>query len=468
MRAALALLPTGDYTRGFWLTNYSDLLDYLGRVTESEAAAHEALEIGRRRRDPTLEGMAWWSLSWVAAHRGDRPGFLAAIDAFERAAGSWIRPGQLVEYLGSTAEWLAMLGETERCTAFIARGRTAAAAADYPTPIELAEARLLAMHGDPDAAIELLERLDSGLALVPSNRPTRVILRALAELRRGDTGRALLLRDEARAAAAAMGVPDLLERHAQPVMRAFEAIADPSTGDVDAEGSTAAATLRMLGGFSVERAGAPCTPQPGHPATLVKLLALQGVMTVDAALDALWPDADLATGRARLRNLLNRLKQRAGELVVRDAETLRVHPSVVIDLDVFDRRAGAALAADPAERVGLARHAISLYTGELLPGDVYEDWALGPRERSKRRYLALVDVVADDAIARGDADEAVRLLDLGIAAEPLDEDRYSRMCAVLVEQGRIGTAREVAARAVATLAEIGEVADPRLRELVGR
>ena len=54
MRAALSLLPTGDFTRGFWLANYSDILDYLGRVPESEAAAREALDIGIRRRDRTV------------------------------------------------------------------------------------------------------------------------------------------------------------------------------------------------------------------------------------------------------------------------------------------------------------------------------------------------------------------------------------------------------------------------------
>lgn len=462
MRAALALLPTGDFSRGFWLANYSDVLDYLGRVPEAEAAANEALDIGIRRRDRTVEGMGWWSHTWIAAHRCDVAAFRAALTALERTMGQWVRPGQQVEVYASTAEHLAMLGDHAGYADFVARARACEAALDYPTPIELAEARHLALYGDPDAAVAMLERLDSGTALVPSNRPTRVILFALAEARRHNLELARSLWADAQASAEAMGVPDLLFRYAKPVVAMIEELLDETSRDGTVEASV---TLRVLGGFSVERAGGQCTPQPGHPAMLVKLLALNALMTVDAAIDAMWPDADGDTGRARLRNLLNRLKQRSGELVIRDGETLRLHPSVSCDLDVFERRCASALSAAADERVGLARGALALYTGELLPGDIYDDWTIGRRERTKRRYLALADVVAEDAITRGDTDEAVRLLDLAIGAEPLDESRYARMCEVLVAQGRVGTAREVAARAIAALDDVGEVADPRLYAL---
>ncbi len=46
-----------------------------------------------------------------------------------------------------------------------------------------------------------------------------------------------------------------------------------------------------------------------------------------------------------------------------------------------------------------------------LPADRYADWAAVPRERLPRRHLPLLDLVAEDAIARGDLDEATSLLD---------------------------------------------------------
>ena len=136
-------------------------------------------------------------------------------------------------------------------------------------------------------------------------------------------------------------------------------------GGVSAADLTAT-RLQILGGFRLVVGGEDRTPQPGHPTTLVKVLALRSTVTVDGAIDLLWPDADLAVGRTRLRNTLHRLKDRSGSIVVRDGETLRLAAGVAVD-------AGA--------------HALALYTGDLLPGDLYEDWAAVPRERLQRRFV---------------------------------------------------------------------------------
>jgi DNA-binding SARP family transcriptional activator len=209
-----------------------------------------------------------------------------------------------------------------------------------------------------------------------------------------------------------------------------------------------------LGGFSLTVGGVDRTPQPGHPATLVKLLALRSTLTVESAIDELWPEADVATGRARLRNLLNRLKDRAGAIVIRDAETLRLDSSATVDATAFDNAATIALSAPDDERVGRARHALALYVGELLPGDLYEDWATLSRARLQRRFVSLADLVASDSIVRGDLDEAARLLDLGIAAEPLDESRALQLCELLTDQGRISMARAVARRCIDVMAAL--------------
>ncbi len=470
MQQALALLPTGDFTRAFWLTNYADLMLYLGRETEADAAVTEALEIGVRRRDSTITMMAWWSRSWLAARRRDLVGCRLALDECERLLGPWVRPGQRAEYHGSSADLLALLGDHEGYVDHRDRGLEVGRRIGYVVPITIAEARHESMFGDAGRALELLDILDASEAVVPSNRPGRLILRALAHARRGEHDRAREIAAHARAAAAAMQVPDLVERLDGPIVDLLEAevgalaASEATRGVVDPGGPM----IRLLGGFSVVHHGRDRTPAAGNPSGLVKLLAIRGVLTTDAAIDALWPDAEIDTGRARLRNLLNRLRDRSGEIVVRAADTLRLADGVTTDLAVFEAAAADALGAAAHERVGLARHGIALFAGELLPGDVYEDWTAGPRERVKRRYLALVDTVADDAIGRGDIDEAIRLLDLGIAAEPLDENRYARMCDALVAQGRLSSAREVAVRAAATLAEIGEVVGPDLAALIRR
>ena len=102
----------------------------------------------------------------------------------------------------------------------------------------------------------------------------------------------------------------------------------------------------------------------------------------------------------------------------------------------------------------LPRAALTRATGELLPGDRYADWASAPRERLTRRHLALLDLVADDAITRGDLDEASRLLDEAIAVDPLEEERHVRLGRALLRQGRSAAARRVADRAVALCAQL--------------
>jgi DNA-binding SARP family transcriptional activator len=278
-------------------------------------------------------------------------------------------------------------------------------------------------------------------------------------LRLGERAQAAAKATEAVEAADAMGVPDLHQRMHRALLDQLGPI---FTGDAGAASELPATNLQLLGGFSLAVGGTDRTPQPGHPATLVKLLALRSTMTVDTAIDELWPDADVATGRARLRNLLNRLKERAGPIVVRDGETLRLDETATVDATAFDDAAAIALSAPVDERVGRARHALALYTGELLPGDLYEDWATLARARLLRRFVSLADLVAADSMARGDLDEAARLLDLGITAEPLDESRALQLCELLTEQGRLSMARVVARRCIDVMATLDIAASAEL------
>ena len=122
-----------------------------------------------------------------------------------------------------------------------------------------------------------------------------------------------------------MRVPDLVARYTPDVLATLDRLlADVTSVTSSAEALT---TLQLFGGFSLRVAGVDYrTPQPGHPSALVKMLAVNGAMTPDAAIDALWPDADMETGRRRLRNLLNRIRQRAGEVVRARRRTLAPAP----------------------------------------------------------------------------------------------------------------------------------------------
>jgi len=244
-----------------------------------------------------------------------------------------------------------------------------------------------------------------------------------------------------------MGDPDRPARREPELL----ALADPA----DRSTAPAAVSVMLLGHFAVERDGVDASSPPGRPATLVKLLALQGTVTVDEAIDLPWPEADIDIGRARLRNLLNRVRTASGEIVGRRDGALTLAPGVAVDAQRFEEEAAAALAAPPEARPGLARGALARSTGELLPADRYADWATVPRERLRRRHLALLDLVAEEAIARGDLDEADRLLDTAISTDPLEEQRYVRLARAMFAQGRARRARRVAEQGVAVAEDLG-------------
>ena len=451
MQDALALLPAGDWLRGYWLTNYSDILEFLGRGVEAEAAVNEAIEIGERLGDDVLIGMGWWQRSWMASHRGDQRAFRHAVEMVERHRGDWLTHVQEVTFLASTAERSLLVGDLTGYHTTIERADAIGAEIGMTEPVRIARVWFDAVWGDTEAAMATLDEMETMPSVVPVNRARRLLLRAVAEMRRGDDVAARRAIDDAFELARQMGVPDLNERLSGPLL---EELAPIIGGAHRIEAP--AVNLRLLGRFALEHPElGNRTPQPGHPATLVKLLALTGSMSTDGAIDRLWPDADLGTGRSRLRNLLNRIKQQAGALVIRDAETLRLADEVVVDATVFERAATDALAATAEERVGRARHALALYSGDLLPGDTYEDWASGPRERLRRRVVALADVVAADAERRHDLDEAVRWFEVALEIEPLDEQRTVHVCELLQANGQIANASGVARRCVAELADLG-------------
>lgn len=520
MAQALDLTPAAGRARAMLLIYLSEVLDFVGRTTEADAAAQEALAIGRRLRHDRIVGLAAWSAAIVAAHTGDRTAVADHFAAVTATGAPWLETGSGFELHLGAADLLLALGDVAAAMPYyeMSMARATGELVDAFAPLQ---ARYEAMFGDPARGEELLVALEGRPFSVARQRWNRALMRAFAALRRGDRELAQRLHRDANALAALTGYPDVVARHERWIDEQLRVIA-PASGrgaeagvgvgvgvdsaivvdpghplddgtdegwyaggpqagatdgkadggavvaDVGAGGVAAASAvpeLQVLGTFALFAGGTECTPPHGNAAALLKLLALRRTMVIDEVVDAVWPDVDIDTGRARLRNTLNRLRSRSGEVVVRRGDSLILAPAVRVDVDSFEDAADQASTGPVEERAGAARRAVALYRGELLPGDRYADWAAAPRERLRRRYLALVDLLADDAERRGDLDEAVRQLDAAIAADPLDERRPVRAATLLLAQGRRTSAREVVARALASSAELAVDPSRELREL---
>jgi len=462
MESALALLPSGDLTRAAWLSSYADVLDTIGSDIEARAAINEAIEIGERLHDHGVVGLGLWSRAWMAGRRGDLAGVRRAIVDIEALRPGWLSSHSGIEFYGSMADHLVSLDDIAGMRRCEAKARELHDRLHYQEAIDMMAARIEAHMGDPAKALVLLERLDSAIGAQANTQWVRRLESALACLRLGERERASDHVNDAFRIVQGMGVPDLPARFEG---RLLQRLAEVNTAAASPLVVETRVEVSVLGTFAVRQGYRDVTPPAGNPSTLVKLLVLRRRLTVDAVVDLLWPDVDIDTGRARLRNTLNRLRARSGPIIERQDESLTLSPGVITDLDAFETVSADALAADPPQRVGLARQAISLYPGDLLPGDVFDDWAAAPRERLLRRFVALLDVVADAAEREGSLDEAARLHDIGIGADPLDEQRYVRLGRLLKAQGRLGASRQVAERGISVFEELGLDPSPELREL---
>ena len=233
-------------------------------------------------------------------------------------------------------------------------------------------------------------------------------------------------------------------------------------------GRVAAATaIRLFGGLRVTRDSTPLPTPVGTCAALLRIVATSGAVHVDELSEALWPESAPGAGRARLRNVLSRLRSSCGEVVIRVGETVAVADDVEVDVALFEATARRALElpAGHAERQAWAKQALSWCSGDLLPEDVYHEWAAAPRERVRHYRLALLDLVADEAAAAGDVSGALRRWREAAAIEPYDEARYVKMARLLIADGRWGAASTALDRAEAALADLGLTPSPALTEI---
>ena len=111
-------------------------------------------------------------------------------------------------------------------------------------------------------------------------------------------------------------------------------------------------------------------------------------------IELLWPDGDPEAGRPRLRVVLASLRRQLeppdiapGSVLVADRNVIQLHSDTCrCDVAEFEAALKAAARAPTHERKRAALdRAITLYTGELLPG-FYDDWIVEERERLESLY----------------------------------------------------------------------------------
>ncbi len=244
----------------------------------------------------------------------------------------------------------------------------------------------------------------------------------------------------------------------------------PEAPDHDGAARTSAAwEIQLLGGFSVRRDGEPVQLPLGLAAQGLKVVALKQRILAEELVELLWPEAGPGVGIRRLRNVLWRVRAACGELLRRDGNFITLAEGAEVDVDAFRHGATLALERDtPVEKATeLARRALRLYCGELLPGDRYADWAAGPREALCRIQVELLEFLLSVALDKGDLAQGVVLLNQLIEADPYEEHYRLQLAELHAHGGNRTRALTVLEQAEQMLSELGLPASPALLRIRG-
>jgi DNA-binding SARP family transcriptional activator len=227
--------------------------------------------------------------------------------------------------------------------------------------------------------------------------------------------------------------------------------------------------IETLGRFTVLREGVVVTHaewQSKKARDLLKILVTRrGQATPrDYLIELLWPEDDPSRTSKRLAVALNVLRnvldpgRRYGSdhFVVGGLEGLRLDlEQLSVDVEEFLRLSDEALTIHrqkPGAATRQLEAADSVYAGEFLPEDRYEDWAAPLREEVRAAYLQVIRMLAKTAT---DHAAAVRYLLRVLALDPFDEEAHLGLIATLAQAGMYGEARRAYRRYVERMSDIG-------------
>jgi DNA-binding SARP family transcriptional activator len=166
--------------------------------------------------------------------------------------------------------------------------------------------------------------------------------------------------------------------------------------------------------------------------TLVKLLALASrhCLHREHLMDLLWAEAEIEAARNNLRQTLHLARQIlkseansvSGVLTDHNGWLCLTHEGEIwVDAEAFET---AAAECRQSKDTTTCQAALSLYTGELLPEDRYEDWTATRRELLRDLYLSLLSELGRLFETLGDIEQAIDIFHQAVAVDPTAEHAH--------------------------------------------
>ncbi|MDA1298323.1 MAG: BTAD domain-containing putative transcriptional regulator [Chloroflexi bacterium] len=165
--------------------------------------------------------------------------------------------------------------------------------------------------------------------------------------------------------------------------------------------------VHCLGRFRIELDGEPVPiPDGGRPLAVLKFLAARAGRPTprDVLLEVLWPEVSPDASTNRLRVAVHALRRCLGDTAAHLVEhtdgcyVFSPNNATHLDTEMFQQAWRHGIAAERMSDAGTARHSLemaeSLYAGDFLEEDVYEDWTLVDREFLRDTFLNVLTKLA--------------------------------------------------------------------------
>lgn len=401
-----------------------------------------------------LEGYRRWTEMIVASRQGDAKRVAESARKAEHAIGSLLDHETGVLFRSEAATAFAEVGLFDEAEEQLAHVGERAGYGDVE--FGLASAVVAARQGRREETTAILAVLNDSGRLPPPRAWRATFEASIAADLAGEREAATRLRSLALAEA---------ERYGHERLAAHLLQNAPTLGARSVSGP--ALRIKVFGGFSVELDGEPVELPDGHVMVLLKLLAVSdSAVPAEVVFDVLWPEASTDLARRRIKNIVSRLRGLIGaDHLIRSNEALQLASDVWVDLREFNRHVRTALASESDVEVARAHltEALDLYQGELLPVDVYDDWAADVRHVARARTLTVLDTIFDlDQRLRP---SAAWLFDVLLRVDAYDDARLLVITRQALAEGHSAVAKAALERALTAAQSLGVSLDEEIQDL---
>ncbi len=177
----------------------------------------------------------------------------------------------------------------------------------------------------------------------------------------------------------------------------------------------------------------------------------------DQIIDRLWPELPPESATRDFKVALNALNKALEPnrpkgvnpfFIVRNENIYHINPQAKIwwDVDLFE------LLAEKSDLSSL-EEAYSMYTGEFLADNLYDDWLHYKREHLKKTVISVIEKLSDLLMEDDDLDQVIRVNEDLLKIDPTWEPAYRNLMVAYARKENQGQVKTVYQRLVKVLSE---------------